>query len=189
MATAQTNGHDKTYDFTPTEYDVTTVPPRIGAGRYEFALTASIRGTKKDNLPMLVVEGTAETVLDGNEDNEQFIGSTISDFIVLSNDTKFRGHKLRLRDVLEAIGLSMDVVPRSIQNKGDAQELIDAITGQKAAVTVVHKTNEQTGETRENMEWRKPPEEASSDDTAAEAAPPARGAKKSAAKGSKAARR
>jgi hypothetical protein len=33
------------------------VPPRIGAGRYECEASASIRGTKKDNLPMLGAPG------------------------------------------------------------------------------------------------------------------------------------
>jgi len=179
MATAQ-NSHDATYDFTPVDYDVSTVPPRIGAGRFTCEAAASVKGTKKDNLPMLVIEWTAEAVADGNEDNEQFVGASISDFLVLSDDSKFRGHKLRLRTMLERMGLSMDLVPRQISNKGDLEELIQAINGQKLDITVVHKADA-NGEQRENVEYRLPRGE--SDEEPA-AAPPARqAAKKPAAKG------
>ena len=176
MATqTQQNGHDKTYDFTPVDYDASTVPPRIGAGRYECEASASVRGTKKDNLPMLVVEWTAEAVADGNEENEQFVGSTISDFLVLSDDAKFRSHKVRLRTLLERMGLSFDLVPRRIENKGDVEELISAISGQKLAIGVTHSTDK-SGEQRENVEYRLPREEAGSDE-AVEAAPAPRGGK------------
>jgi hypothetical protein len=189
MATqTSSNGHDKQYDYTPTEYDVTTVPPRIGAGRYEAVAAASQRGTKKENLPMLVIEWTAEAVADGNEDNEQFVGATTSDFLVISDDAKFRGHKQRLRVMLERMGLSFDMVPRRIQNKSDLDELIEAINGQKISITVTHKADS-SGEQRENVEYRLPREEQGGDDAGMEAAPPARGGKKPAAKSGKGARR
>jgi len=190
MATqTQSNGHDKQYDYTPTSYDVTTVPPRIGAGRYEAVANASQRGTKKENLPMLVVEWTAEAVADGNEENEQFVGATTSDFLVISDDPKFRGHKQRLRVMLERMGLSYDMVPRQISNKSDLEELIEAINGQKISITVTHKADA-SGEQRENVEYRLPRDEQSGDDSAMETAAPARGAaKKTAAKGGKGASR
>ena len=181
MATQQTqssNGHDKQYDFAPVDYDAGTVPPRIGAGRYDCVAAASARPTKKDNLPMLVIEWTAQNVVDGNEDNEAFVGASLSDFLVLSEDTKFRNHKVRLRTMLERMGLSFDLVPRRIENKGDLDELINAITGQTLGITVTHSTDKQSGEQRENIEYRLPREE--SGDSAMEAAPaaaPARGGK------------
>jgi hypothetical protein len=160
MATqTQQNGQDKTYDFAPVDYDASTVPPRIGAGRYEAAAACSARPTNADKLPMLVIEWTAEAVADGNEDNEQFVGQSISDFLVLSDDAKFRGHKLRLRTMLERMGLSFDLVPRRIENKGDLEELISAVSGQKLVVTVVHKMDK-NNEQRENVDYREPRGEA-----------------------------
>lgn len=153
MASTSTNGHDKTYDFTPVDYDASTVPPRIGAGRYNAEASANIKGTKKDNLPMLIVEWTAESVADGNEENEQFVGASISDYLVLSDDPKFRGHKLRLRTMLERMDLSYDIVPRRIENKGDVEELLAAVSGRKLDIAVVHSTDK-NGENRENVEYR-----------------------------------
>ncbi len=186
MATTQ----ERTYDFTPVEYDASTVPPRIGAGLFEAVASASIKGTKKDNLPMLVVEWTAEAVADGNEENEQFVGASISDFLVLSNDSKFRSHKLRLRTMLERLGLSYDLVPRQIANKSDVDELIAAISGQKMTVTVTHSVDKNTGEPRENVEYRLPREAQGDEGMEAAAAPaPAKKTAGKAAPAKKTARR
>lgn len=172
----QTNGHDKTYDFAPVDYDASTVPPRIGAGRYDAVLACSARPTAKDNLPMLVLEWTAQAVIDGTEENEQFVGQSISDFLVLSDDSKFRGHKLRLRTLLERLEIDYAMVPKRIENKGDLEELLQTLTDRTLSITVVHKVDK-NGENRENVEYRLPrgDADASGDDADVAQAAPARG--------------
>jgi hypothetical protein len=169
MATAQTNGHDKAYDFTPVDYDVSNVPPPMGPGVYEADITkVSSQGTKAGNFPMLVVEWTMKSVADGNEDNEQFVGQSVTDFIVIAEDQKYRQGKVRLRTMLDRLGLSFDLVPRRIENKGDFQELIDALTGQSLAVQVT--VRERDGEQRASIEYRLPRDAQGGDDAGMEAA-------------------
>jgi hypothetical protein len=62
---------------------------------------------------------------------------------------------VRLRTLLERMGLSFDLVPRRIENKGDVEELIASISGQKLTIGVTHSTDK-SGEQRENVEYREP---------------------------------
>ncbi len=152
------NGADKTYDFTPVDYDIGHVPPRCGAGRYEASCAVSSKGTNAEKLPMLVVEWTVEAVIDGNTENEQFIGATVTDYLVLRPETDVKGrmHKLRLRQLLDRMGLSYELVPRRIETKGDLEELCAAVSGQRMTITVSHRDDPNTGETRENISYAEP---------------------------------
>lgn len=195
--TSSSNGHDKAYDFTPVDFDIGSMPPRCGAGRYEASCAVSSKPTNADKLPMLMVEWTLTAVADGNEANETSIGQKVTDFIVLrpEGDIKGRMPKQQLRMLLDRLGLSYDIVPRRIETKADLEELAAAISGQSMVITVSVSEDQNTGESRERISYREPREasDAGSEETEVEepvrpaahtaaARPAARSAPKAAAK-------
>jgi hypothetical protein len=194
MVQAQTNhASDETYDFTPVDFDVNNVPPRIAAGRYQGTVQASAKPTRQDKLPMLVLEWTVESVADDNADNEQYVGATVTDYIVLraEGDPKGRMHKMRLRTLLQRLDINSELVPTRIQTKGDLDELCAAISGQSLDIGISVRTDENTGEQRENISYMQPrgTGDADADVEATPARQPAKGKAAPAKKAAKGARR
>lgn len=166
MPSPQTNGHDKTYDYTPVDYDVNTVPPRCNPGRYQAKVAASQKPTNAEKLPMLVLAWTIEAIADDQQDNEQFVGATVTDYLVIraEGDPKGRMHKIRLRTLLERLELSYDLVPKRIETKSDLEELVAALNDHSLSIGITVKKNEETGEDRENINYMKPRDQQASAD-------------------------
>ncbi len=178
MATAQTNHQtDEVMDFAPVDYDVNHVPPRIAAGRYQATVQASSKPTRQDKLPMLVLEWTVDAVADENADNEQFVGASVTDYLVLrpENDPKGRMHKIRLRTLLQRLDLSHELVPTQIRTKADLEDLCNAISGQSLDISVSVRKDDNTGEDRENISYMKPRDAEDVEQETAPARQPARG--------------
>lgn len=144
------------YDFAPVDFDIETVPPRCNPGRFQATMNVSSK-PNKDKLPMLVIEWTLDAVADDNSENEQFVGSTLTDYMVLrtEGDPKGRMTKLRLRELLGRVQLGYEMVPKQIRNKTDLDELCAAMSGQSVEIGISTRVD-QIGEARENFIYRAP---------------------------------
>jgi hypothetical protein len=150
---------EKKYDFTPIDCDTNNIEPDAAVGEYEAKVDSTrVMATKKDNMPMLVIDWKLEKTESDDEACEKSIGATVADFIALFPDGDRRGRmgKLRLRQLREAMGIDDDVLPSRITSKDDFKDLQAAMRGQKLTVWVTHKTDTETNEVRIGIQYAAP---------------------------------
>ncbi len=186
------NGSNKVVsDFKPVGYGkVGDIPPDMDSGKFVFKLDkVSVRPTKKDQWPMLVLEWKGKKCLEGQ--GERNIGASVTDFIVFFPEGERKGNMSRrqLDALLTAAGIDKTLVPEKIENKADFDELSAALKGLQLDAWVTQEKDKSTGEVRCSIKYTEPKgglnlssaDDDEDDDGDDDDAPPARPAKKAAA--------
>lgn len=138
----------ETISFTPVDFDVETLPPDAPAGAWQAVAMSKVSKTSKDSFPMLIVDWELESAYE--DENESFIGTRVSDFLVFFPE----GHKaskmgkIRIRGLCDKLGIARSLIPTHIATSDDLAEFQAAIDGQKADIwTVIEKSKDkQSGE-------------------------------------------
>lgn len=138
----------ETVVFAPIDFDIEQLPPDAPAGAWQASATTKISKTSKDSFPMIIVDWELESAYD--DENEQFVGARVSDFLVFFPE----GHKaskmgkIRIRGLCDKLGISRSLIPTHIATSDDLTEFCAAIDGQKADIWTAVKTekDKQSGE-------------------------------------------
>ena len=138
----------ETLAFTPVDFDIEQLPPDAPAGAWQAVAMTKVAKTAKDSFPMLIVDWELESAYE--DENEQFVGTRVSDFLVFFPE----GHKaskmgkIRIRGLCDKLGIARSLIPTHIATSDDLAEFQAAIDGQKADIwTVIEKSKDkQSGE-------------------------------------------
>jgi hypothetical protein len=151
---------DSVLAFTPVDFDIEQLPPDAPAGAWQAVAMTKIAKTSKDSFPMLIVDWELESAYE--DENEQFIGARVSDFLVFFPE----GHKaskmgkIRIRGLCDKLGIARSLIPTHIATSDDLAEFQAAIDGQKTDIwTAIEKSKDkQSGEemTRTVVKYRAP---------------------------------
>jgi hypothetical protein len=134
--------------FQPIDFDIEQLPPDAPAGAWQASATTKISKTSKDSFPMIIVDWELESAYD--DENEQFVGARVSDFLVFFPE----GHKaskmgkIRIRAVCDKLGITRSLIPMHIATSDDLTEFCAAIDGQKTDIwtTIETTKDKQSGE-------------------------------------------
>ena len=139
--------------FEPMTYDADTIVPDAYPGAYTGKLVnAKTRLTNKSSKPMLQLEWKLLATDDESDEAQASIQSTVSDWIVISNDKSGNRGKVKLRMLKEKLGLDADIIPTQITSFEDFAPFIEAIKGQEMAVFVTNNTDPD-GNVRTNVDY------------------------------------
>lgn len=150
----------ETIAFTPVDFDVETLPPDAPAGAWQAVAMTKLSKTAKDSFPMLIVDWELESAYE--DENEQFVGARVSDFLVFFPE----GHKaskmgkIRIRGLCDKLAIARSLIPTHIATSDDLLEFQTAIDGQKTDIwtTIETSKDKQSGEmvTRTAVKYRAP---------------------------------
>lgn len=155
MSTTQQNGR-ATLDFSPVQFDVTEMEAEVPEGEWEATCKIKKHVSKEARLPMIIVEWKLENT--DNEALQTHLGKTIGDFVGFPSAGAKGGNfrKIHLRQLCEATGIDLDLVPKgNLSSWDDIEPFIEALDGSKAIIYTTVK-EEATGEKRVNIKYAKP---------------------------------
>jgi hypothetical protein len=154
------NANGRAYDFTPVDFDGTTIEPDAHAGAYEGLIDAvKVSKTVNGSFPMVILEWKLLSTEDESEECQQSVNAVVADFLTFFPEGDRRGKmgKVKYRTLCDKLGLEYDIVPKKLKSKADFEAFIEAIKGKELPVWVTSKPdNKQPDIIRTGIEYDEP---------------------------------
>jgi hypothetical protein len=158
-------GGGEDLDFTPVDYDMNDMPVDAAEGEYTGKIKKVTKGkSKKDGFPQLTIEVRLTEAVDEEGEDAVKRGCTLLTYITFFPSSEGRRgipSKRTLKEIVEAMRLDEDLVPKRIESGRDMDELADALKGGELPVWVVHREDD-SGEIRCDMRFKAPKRQGSS---------------------------
>lgn len=161
---SESNGRSMTtHQYNKVTFNASVLLPSVPEGEWEVTiLNGKTRvSPTKNGDPMITFVARLDTA--ENEDNEHCQGEQLFFRIMFpdqADPSKSRFvnmQKRKLRDLANSLGISLDLIPDTIENpESDFRPFIEAVEGKSGTAWTRHSKNKQTGETDVELEFAAP---------------------------------